>query len=119
MLIVECEKYLEEVRAAADKIGKRESLEKELKYLSEYACHVDDSYGNDCIDLDRTHCLLYTDFAPLSFGFVMQLRQEDGSYKNWFNGGLIWFGPGDTGVGLPQLSVRLGDTSKAGWSVHT
>jgi hypothetical protein len=35
-----------------------------------------------------------------------------------FNGGLIFHPAGSTGV-TGELSVRLGDCSKAGWMVHT
>lgn len=119
MLQVECPEYLNDVRAAASKMGKRDLLEKELKYLGEYACHVDNADGEDVLDILRTRCLLYTDFAPLSFGFTMQLRQEDGSYKNWFNGGCIFHGQVD-GFGsgsAPTFSVCLNPTD--GWSIHT
>lgn len=40
-------------------------------------------------------------------------------YKRWFNGGLIYYGPQENGVGDPQYSVRIGDTSQAGWSINT
>ena len=49
----------------------------------------------------------------------MMKKDAAGEYQYWFNGGLIYFSSGDSGVGLPQLSVRIGDTSKSGWDVHT
>jgi hypothetical protein len=113
MLIIDrCEEYLAEVRAAADKLGveMREQLEGELTYLAEYACHGDP---------EATRCHLGTDFAPLSFSFAMEQRGEDGEYRHWFSGGLIWHGRHDNGGdgGAPTLSVCL--TPQDGWSVHT
>jgi hypothetical protein len=40
-------------------------------------------------------------------------------YTYSFNGGLLFFGAGDDGVGSPNFSVRLGDNLQAGWSIHT
>jgi hypothetical protein len=67
---------------------------------------------------------------PHSFTFMMEKRLDvpaeekmdvSGSYKYvyWFNGGLIYHGAGQSGVDLPQLCVRSGDTSRDGWSVNT
>lgn len=62
-------------------------------------------------------CELYRDFAPHSFAFLM--RHEDGS--TWFNGGLIYSGPGVPLDGsFPALTVGIGiDSSNHDWSVHT
>jgi hypothetical protein len=107
-----CEEYLAEVRAAADEMGPewRQKLEEQLEYLGSYACHDDPG---------QTRCDLTKDFAPLSFYFLMQRRQKDGSYKTWFNGGLIFHGPHDRGGdgGAPTYSVNL--CGSHGWSVHT
>jgi MoxR-like ATPase len=43
----------------------------------------------------------------------------DGLPKLAEAGGLIYHGPGESGVAPPALCVRTGDTSKGGWSVHT
>jgi hypothetical protein len=62
-------------------------------------------------------CYLHPDFAPNSFEFLMM--KPDGT--RWFNGGLIYSGPGQPldGTG-PALTVGIGiDSSKHGWSVHT
>lgn len=133
MIVDQSEGRLEEARAHADKIGLRDQLEKQLKYLAEYACQSDP---------ERTRCLLYTDFAPMSFYFVMfkkkptessqleagaypeghqrtRLMCPDDGYERWFNGGLIFHGPHDNGGdgGAPTFSVNL--TPQDGWSVHT
>jgi hypothetical protein len=107
----DCAEYLATVRARADQIGLRESLEKNLTFLATYGCTVG--------DVDRTICDLYKDSAPLSFYFVMKLRQEDGSYRRWFNGGCIFHGPHDRGGdgGAPTFAVNLDPTH--GWTIHT
>lgn len=107
-----CEERLAEVRAFADGLGPqwRKQLEEQLEYLGTFAEHGDEG---------KTRCDLFTDFAPYSFYFLMQKRQEDGTYKTWFNGGLIFHGPHDNGGdgGAPTFSVNLGGSH--GWSVHT
>lgn len=62
-------------------------------------------------------CLLFPDWAPNSFAFVMQ--RPDGT--RWFNGGLIYSGPTQplNGSG-PAFTVGIGvDPSVHSWSVHT
>ncbi len=118
MIVDQSEGRLVEARAHADKIGLRDQLEKQLTYLAEYACQTDPN---------RTRCVLYTDFAPMSFYFVMFVKKEigeapncpDDGYKRWFNGGLIFHGPHDNGGdgGAPTFSVNL--SPQDGWSVHT
>ena len=70
------------------------------------------SYGGG-----KNVCMLHQDWAPNSFEFVM--NHPDGS--RWFNGGLIYSGPGQPLDGsTPALTVGIGiDTSVHGWSVHT
>jgi hypothetical protein len=110
MLNIQCEEYLAKVREEADKIGMRAKLEEQLAYLDGYAGR------------DETRCDLYKDFAPLSFGFTMYKKSKsgpfEGEYLRWFNGGCIYYGPTDMGVGEPQLSVRL-VAGEAGWSINT
>jgi hypothetical protein len=62
-------------------------------------------------------CHLHKDFAPNSFEFLM--CRPDGS--SWFNGGLIYSGPGQPADGsFPSLTVSLdNDSSKHAWGVHT
>jgi Domain of unknown function (DUF4120) len=62
-------------------------------------------------------CEIYNDFAPHSFTFVM--KRPDGT--RWFNGGLIYSGPGQPLNGsAPALTVGIGiDSSQHGWSIHT
>lgn len=110
MLEIKCEEHLNKVKEFAERTNQTESLQQQLEYLGTYACHKNP---------DDTKCELYQDFSPWSFYFVMMKKQIDGSYARWFNGGCLYYGPGENGVGFPQLSVRLGDCSKSGWSIHT
>lgn len=100
MLIVRDEEHLKKVKEFATKRGLLQQLEGHL-------ANLDNWFGA------RLKTTLSPDFAPYSFYFII----EDAK-GIVMNGGLIYFGPGDTGVGDPQYSVRLGETTE-GWSVHT
>lgn len=95
--------YVNSVVEFAKRRGLLLELQEQLTYLNGYA--QERSKG----------CRVWKDFAPYSFSFLML----DAQGKSWFNGGLIYFGKGDTGVDGPQYSVRLGDSYEEGWSVHT
>ena len=112
MLDVKCTEHLENTRAFADRIGKREQLEEKLKYLENYACHGDEK---------RTITELYDDGTPYGFYFVIQKRRDDNTYHPWFNGGLIFHGPHDGGGdgGAPTYSVSLAGTKEQRWEIHT
>jgi hypothetical protein len=115
--------HLRNVEAFADKLGPemRKRLDEQLTYLGEYAGGV------------NTRCVLYKDFAPASFEFVMQRRKavdvdpcdlhidndNDTAWNYWFNGGCIFHGPHDGwGSGAaPTFAVTL--TREDGWSIHT
>ena len=106
MLVDKTNGKLDEVKEFAAKVGKSEQLQKELDYLANYS--------------DReTRCLLFTDFAPQSFQFTMEVKNKDGEWEYWFNGGLIFHGAHDGhGSGAaPTFSVTLTPTD--GWSIHT
>lgn len=106
----------------------RKKLAETLNYLNTYACHsasagdplvMKDEPEDTGIDRHKTHCELFGDFAPLSFSFVMKVRGEDGKYKYWFNGGVIFHGPHDGfgNGGAPTFAVSL--TPTVGWQIHT
>lgn len=97
---------LEAARLFADTIGLRDQLEERLRYLDTY------SEGDE---RGKSRCQLFTDFAPASFAFTMEVKNAKGEYKPWFNGGLIFHGPCDGGA--PNFSVSLSD--EPGWQVHT
>jgi hypothetical protein len=106
------EKHLQDVRDQADKLGLREDLEAVLARLS--------TWGHR----EKSRCVLFKDFAPLSFAFNIEALLEDGTYKFDFNGGLIFHGPHDGfgDGGAPSFSVDLGSVfgeQKPGWSIHT
>lgn len=110
MIVDNTNGYLEEVKAStpAQEIKGHMSLTEMLAYLDTYANHRD------------TRCVLFKDFAPLSFAFTMEVRKSpEEEYRQWFNGGLIFHGDHDGGGdgGDPTLSVNLNPME--GWSVHT
>ena len=82
----------------ADKLVER------LDYLANYGD------GNNQVNIHR-------DSAPNSFEFLM--RRPDGT--RWFNGGLIYSGPGQPLNGSsPAFTVSLAPTGREhDWSVHT
>jgi hypothetical protein len=107
---LEIEKYFAEVEAFAAKIGKSDQLKAELDYLDTYAEHGERA---------KSMCVLFKDFAPYSFGFTMYLKNDQGTYVQWFHGGLIYHGAVD-GFGScagPTFSVTVNPND--GWSVHT
>lgn len=110
MLVDKTNGHLDSVKAFAERTGQTESLENKLEYLGGYACHDTP---------EDTRCLLFTDFAPMSFEFLIEKRGKDGEYTRWFNGGLIFHGDHDNGGdgGAPTFSVNL--NSANGWSIHT
>lgn len=105
MLKIECADYLAEVETWAKENGCIDKLESRLDYLRNYGGAP-----------DFTECYLYKDFAPHSFEFVIE---REG--KRWFNGGLIYSGPGQPLDGsFPALTVDLGPSGREhDWSIHT
>jgi hypothetical protein len=75
-----------------------------LEYLANYG------NGNCIVELHNDH-------APHSFAFVM--KHSNGN--RWFNGGLIYSGPGQPLDGSgPAFTVSLAPTGhEHNWSVHT
>lgn len=62
---------------------------------------------------------LSPDFAPMSFYFVIEKKNDKGEWTTLFNGGLLFHGRHDgNGSGAaPTLAVTL--TPEQGWSLHT
>lgn len=112
MLNIANQEHYDKVKAFAESIGAMDELQKQLDYLGGYACH--DSPTD-------TKCNLFSDFARGSFAFTMEKHVADGSYKYWFNGGLIYRGPGQPHDGsAPALTVDLSPAkSLHSWGVHT
>lgn len=105
-----CTQRLKETLLFARERGLSKQFRERLQYLSTYA-------END--EKDSTLCVLYNDWAPHSFRFTVKRRQPDGSFKARMSGAFIFHDAGDSGVGQPTLSVRVGDSSRAEWSIHT
>jgi hypothetical protein len=110
MLDIHNQEYFDQVVEFAKRTNQYDQLKQKLDYLETYAEHG---------EVGKTRCILFRDFAPFSFEFQMQLRQPDGSYKRWFNGGLIYHGAhdGHGSGGAPTFAVTL--TPTTGWSIHT
>ena len=116
MLEISCPERLEEARAFARALSVEDNLQSRLDYLAAYACQGQDGR----IDPKLTKCCLGADFAPHSFYFKMHRLQPDGTYKFWFDGGLIYHGPGQPGDGsAPAFSVEVGGPDGPHWSIHT
>lgn len=96
------DEYLTRILEFAERRKITDKLLKWLTYLNDYA--GDRSQG----------CQVYRDVFP-SFGFTML----DKAGARWFNGGMIYYGPGDSGVGAPQYSVRIGTDLEEDWSINT
>lgn len=108
MLKVEDQEYLDEVKKFAESIGKLDDLNSKLESLSnrQYCDH-------------EVKCLLFKDFAPYSFVFIIQIETAENLWESVMNGGLIFHGQYDNGGdgGAPTFSVNLEPVS--GWSIHT
>jgi hypothetical protein len=115
MLHIQCQEHFNKVKAFAEQVGAMDRLQRQLDYLGKYACHNGDDH--------KTRCDLWVDSAPYSFTFTMMRRNEKtGGYENWFNGGLIYSGPGQPLNGsFPALVVSLDPEAgkEHSWSVHT
>lgn len=112
MLVVRDKAHLQEVMVFAEKIGKKDQLQKKLDYLG--------SYGGDT---DKVRAVLDRDFSPYSFVFSVYRRDPTTGFfdfdKRWFNGGLLYHGSHDSyGSGsAPTFAVTVEPTD--GWSIHT
>jgi len=104
MLTIYNDDHMATVKAFATSVGALDALQEKLDYLA--------TYGGG-----HNTCHLFPDFAPYSFAF----RMADATGATWFNGGLIYHGPGQPGDGsAPAFSVDLSnDPAVHRWSVHT
>jgi hypothetical protein len=109
MLIDKTEGHLDEVLKYASTRSDETvaTLERSLAFLNNYAMHGDSKI--------QTRCILFKDFAPRSFYFIMEMRALDGSFswRTYFNGGLIYHATQSSGAEYPVLSVR------EKWSIST
>lgn len=103
-----CLSELREILVFARKQGLSARLRELLEYLS--------SYGNP-EDESKTICRLSRDWAPHSLRFAIEERQPDGSYRFWFNGGLVYHEAKSDGTG--PLATVVGPMPKADWLIHT
>ena len=117
MLEVNCPYELYNARAFAEALDVGENLQSRLDELATYACQDQDGRINP----ELTKCyLMKADIGLHSFHFKMHRLQPDGTYKFWFDGGLIYHGPGQPGDGsAPAFSVEVGGPEGPHWSIHT
>lgn len=114
MLIILCTSHHEVTKAFAERIGLLDDLEAQLTYLDGYANEASRRAGSS----DLTRCQLSQDIAPWSFYFQMERAGEDGIYRFWFEGALVYHGPSDGGSGeAPSFATGL--VPQHGWSLHT
>lgn len=111
-----CKKHFDEVVKFAKQTNQLHQLCRQIEYLGMYGDSVESRARTG---RHRTACSLYKDFAPYSFTFLMQVwNEERQAYTTWFNGGLIYQGPGlPTDGSFPSLTVSLHNNQ--GWFVHT
>lgn len=98
---------LNKIKKFADKCGIRDRLDKQLEFLATYSSK-------------NVVCQLYEDFAFMSLGFVF--LSAGPPYSRWFNGGLIYDGPGyDNDGSFPQLTVSLvsQNDNRGTWNTNT
>ena len=114
MLEVNCPGELYKARAFAEALDVGENLQSRLDDLATYACQDQDGHFNP----ELTKCdLRKADVGLHSFRFKMYRLQPDGTYKFWFDGRLIYHGPGQRDdAGVP---VEVGGPEGPHWSIHT
>lgn len=136
MLTIHDEDYFAGVLDFAARAGVLDKLLDKLAYLSNYGQigEAVPTFGPDQpqerLAWIRTkpnaisaNCELHKDASPHSFGFLM----KDANGAAWFNGGLIYSGPGDEDEApirldgsFPALTVGIGiDDTQHDWSIHT
>lgn len=118
MIEVKCPERFRDVVAFAVQVGALDQFLGRINYLASYAL----SSGT----IADVKCELFPDFAPHSFAFVVHSTVKPihlgGEWMRWFNGGLIYSGPGLPSDGSePSLTVNLDprDGKVHQWSVHT
>jgi len=71
-------------------------------------------YGCSWTDPERARVTLYAqDFAPKSFLYSIEFRKEDGSYKHFLSGGLIFYGE------CNERGNLIRKDEHTGWGMHS
>jgi len=112
VLLIEDKNYFDVVVEHAKRLGMYDkndendgTLASRLEYLEKYGGKTE------------TRVTLFKDFAPYSFGFVIEQKSGD-AWNHVFTGGLIFHGtPYEDGAdGRPPSAANL---RLFGWSIHT
>ena len=114
MILIYDPDHFTDTERFAKEAGALDNLRERLQYLAGYAQN-----GGERI----TRCKLFKDWATHSFAFMIQIF-ENGEWRDWFRGGLIYSGPGQPSDGsAPSLTVNIDPDAASGtkhmWSVHT
>jgi hypothetical protein len=124
MLEIQNQKHFDEVVAHAKAVGLYEPADGEQtsdrrQYLKRALDRLEAFTRKNQEGAIVSRVLLYPDFAPHSFGFLLQTRARDGAWQASMVGGVIYHGAHDgNGSGAaPTLAVTL--TPVTGWSIHT
>ena len=146
MLVIKCKDDFEKAKAFAMSVGRwdnpenKNSLLWQLRHLAGYCDRSRQGEGwrwyenvdgelqlsqviqKDCtgdIVEEKFGSILYSDFAPYSFGFSASTKNKDGVWTSLYCGGLIFHGAHDNGGdgSSPTFSVCLVATN--GRSIHT
>jgi ABC-type Fe3+-citrate transport system substrate-binding protein len=103
------QEYLDKVKAFAKSIGKEAEFQEKLDYFEKLTW-----FGVEA----KTS--LYKDSSPYSFSFTVRAKNRiTDQYDAVMNGGLIYYGPYESGSGAPQFSVSLDTSNEARWEIHT
>ena len=114
----ECQDHARKVFETAKTMGLWSQLREALYYLHTYANREGCTYDK-WNRRGNTRCDLYPDFAPHSFAVTMTRQDPDGTWRPWWNGGLIYQGPEAPADGsFPSLTVSL-NPKDVGWFLHT
>lgn len=117
MIEIKCPEHFRDVVAFAAKVGALDQFMGRVLYLGAYALQ-----SRNIADVKAE---LFRDDAPHSFAFVIYAAKKPlhrgGAWERWFNGGLIYSGPGQPLDGsAPAFTVGIGtDPAVHSWSVHT
>lgn len=106
---IECQDHYQRTVEFASRIGRLSDLYKTIVRLVGAGTY----FGKPA------KVVLYSDFAPASFGFSIVSREEP--HRLFSNGGVIFHGPHDGwGSGAePSFSVSLSPSRELAWSIHT
>lgn len=113
MLEIKCDDYFKKVAEFAEKKGLKDKFEKQVNYLRTYG---------DKDQTGRFKVILNKDFAPASFSVSWFMKNAQGEYEFFCNGGMIYHGDqsgwDESGQYVDPLNVQLVATENP-WVIST